>query len=62
MVVEERMCGECRGKDELHVPEDLVHLDVYDPRLQDFVEDGECGKIVLTTLLPVGDRNSTFKL
>jgi coenzyme F390 synthetase len=48
------MCGECRAKSGLHVPEDLVHLDVYDPQLNDFVNDGECGRIVLTTLLPEG--------
>lgn len=46
------MCGECMKKVGLHVPEDLVHLDLYDPLLDDFVEDGECGRIVLTTLLP----------
>ncbi len=40
----------------LHVPEDLVHLDVYDPRLKSFVKDGECGRSVLTTLLPVGGK------
>ncbi|MBC7089560.1 MAG: coenzyme F390 synthetase [Methanobacteriales archaeon] len=56
------MCGECREKDGLHVPEDLVHLDVYDPRLQDFVEDGECGRIVLTTLLPVGEKTGILLL
>jgi coenzyme F390 synthetase len=48
------MCGECTHMTGLHVPEDLVHLDVYDPRLKSFVKDGECGRSVLTTLLPVG--------
>ena len=38
----------------LHVPEDLVHLDVYDPRLKSFVKDKECGRAVRTMLLPVG--------
>jgi len=50
------MCGECTEFSGLHVPEDLVHLDVYDPRLQGFVPDGECGRAVLTTLLPMGGR------
>ncbi|MBE2899906.1 coenzyme F390 synthetase [Methanothermobacter thermautotrophicus] len=56
------MCGECHIKEGLHVPEDLVHLDVYDPNLRDFVDDGECGRIVLTTLLPVGERTGTLLL
>lgn len=51
------MCGECTQVDGLHVPEDLVHLDVYDPRMQSFVRDGECGRGVLTTLLPVGGKS-----
>ncbi len=50
------MCGECTQIAGLHVPEDLVHLDVYDPRMQSFVKDGECGRGVLTTLLPVGGK------
>nr|WP_320162750.1 coenzyme F390 synthetase [uncultured Methanoregula sp.] len=50
------MCGECTQIAGLHVPEDLVHLDVYDPRLQSFVRDGECGRGVLTTLIPVGGK------
>ncbi|MEI7857469.1 MAG: hypothetical protein WCH85_08200 [Methanomicrobiales archaeon] len=50
------MCGECTQLSGLHVPEDLVHLDVYDPRMQSFVNDGECGRGVLTTLLPVGGK------
>jgi coenzyme F390 synthetase len=48
------MCGECTAFSGLHVPEDLVHLDVYDPQMKAFVPDGECGRGVLTTLLPVG--------
>ena len=48
------MCGECDRHTGLHVPEDLVHLDVYDPALQAFVPEGECGRIVLTTLIPPG--------
>ena len=51
------MCGECTKIDGLHVPEDLVHLDVYDPQMQLFVKDGECGRAVLTTLLPVGGKS-----
>jgi coenzyme F390 synthetase len=54
------MCGECTIRHGLHVPEDLVHLDVYDPSLQEFVTDGECGRIVLTTLLPEGGRAGTL--
>ncbi|BAW30713.1 MAG TPA: coenzyme F390 synthetase [Methanothermobacter sp.] len=56
------MCGECVEKAGLHVPEDLVHLDVYDPHLEDFVDDGECGRIVLTTLLPVGKKTGILLL
>lgn len=54
------MCGECARKAGLHVPEDLVHLDLYDPRLNDFVNDGECGRIVLTTLLPPGAKTGNI--
>jgi coenzyme F390 synthetase len=54
------MCGECIIRKGLHVPEDLVHLDVYDPSLQEFVRDGECGRIVLTTLIPEGGRSGTL--
>jgi phenylacetate-coenzyme A ligase PaaK-like adenylate-forming protein len=50
------MCGECTQISGLHVPEDLVHLDVYDPQLKSFVKDGECGRGILTTLLPVGGK------
>jgi coenzyme F390 synthetase len=56
------MCGECVKKVGLHVPEDLVHLDVYDPQLENFVDEGECGRIVLTTLLPVGEKTGTLLL
>jgi len=56
------MCGECYVKAGMHVPEDLVHLDVYNPQLKDFVNDGECGRIVLTTLLPVGQKTGTLLL
>jgi len=56
------MCGECTELDGLHVPEDLVHLDVYDPQMGGFVEDGECGRGVLTTLLPVGGKSGMVLL
>jgi coenzyme F390 synthetase len=56
------MCGECYKKVGLHVPEDLVHLDVYDPKLKNFVDEWECGRIVLTTLLPVGEKTGTLLL
>ena len=56
------MCGECTALSGLHVPEDLVHLDVYDPGMGGFVRDGECGRIVLTTLLPVGGKCGTLLL
>ena len=54
------MCGECTKLAGLHVPEDLVHLDVYDPRLKAFVPDGECGRAVLTTLLQEGSTCGTL--
>ncbi len=54
------MCGECIKKSGLHVPEDLVHLDVYNPQLENFVEDDECGRIVLTTLLPLGGKTGNL--
>ena len=54
------MCGECTQLSGLHVPEDLVHLDVYNSHMQSFVPDGECGRGVLTTLLPVGGKCGTL--
>ena len=56
------MCGECARRAGLHVPEDLVHVDVYDPAMRAFVGDGECGRMVLTTLLPPGGRAGTLLL
>jgi len=56
------MCGECAEFSGLHVSEDMVHLDVYDPGMDKFVKDGECGRIVLTTLLPVGAKCGTLLL
>ncbi|HOJ97889.1 MAG TPA: coenzyme F390 synthetase, partial [Methanospirillum sp.] len=50
------MCGECQAVAGLHVPEDIVHLDIHDPRHQRFLPDGEEGHIVLTTLLKPGER------
>lgn len=54
------MCGECTKLTGLHVPEDLVHLDVYDPQMKAFVKDGECGRAVLTTLLEEGSKAGTL--
>lgn len=54
------MCGECTARNGLHVPEDLVHMDLYDPALRSFVPDGESGRIVLTTLLPKGARSGNL--
>ncbi|WML68266.1 MAG: hypothetical protein METHP_01871 [Methanoregula sp. SKADARSKE-2] len=48
------MCGECTALAGLHVPEDLVHLDIYDPQMREFLPDGRTGRAVLTTLLPEG--------
>jgi len=56
------MCGECTELNGLHVPEDLVHLDVYDPQMEGFVKDGDCGRGVLTTLLPVGGKSGMILL
>ena len=56
------MCGECYKKVGLHVPEDLVHLDVYSPHLDNFVNEGECGRIVLTNLIPEGEKTGTLLL
>jgi coenzyme F390 synthetase len=56
------MCGECTELAGLHVPEDLVHLDIYDPEMKTFVYDGNCGRAVLTTLLPEGSKAGTLLL
>ena len=56
------MCGECTEFAGLHVPEDLVHLDIYDPQMKTFVSDGNCGRAVLTTLLPEGSKAGTLLL
>ncbi len=56
------MCGECSEISGLHVPEDMVHLDVYDPLIENFVPDGECGRVVLSTLLPVGAKAGNLLL
>lgn len=56
------MCGECSVQDGLHVPEDMVHLDLYDPGLEAFVPDGADGRIVLSHLLPVGARSGMVLL
>jgi coenzyme F390 synthetase len=54
------MCGECVAKAGLHVPEDLIHMDLYNPRMDHFVPDGSYGRIILTKLLPVGERCGTL--
>ena len=54
------MCGECTKLSGLHVPEDLVHLDMYDPHTKAFVNDGECGRAVLTTLLEEDTKCGTL--
>ncbi len=54
------MCGECTIRNGLHVPEDLVHVDMYDPKLRGFVPDGKSGRIVLTTLIPEGERSGNL--
>jgi coenzyme F390 synthetase len=56
------MCGECTQLNGLHVPEDIVHLDIYDPGRESFVQDGECGRAILTTLLPVGGKSGMLIL
>ncbi|HOI72089.1 MAG TPA: coenzyme F390 synthetase [Methanobacterium sp.] len=56
------MCGECIQKSGLHVPEDMVHLDLYDPQLENFVDEGECGRIVLTSLLSKEEYTGTLLL
>jgi coenzyme F390 synthetase len=53
------MCGECTEVAGLHVSEDLIHVDIYDAYMKDFVPDGERGKMVLTTLVPKGERAGT---
>ncbi|MBP2132638.1 coenzyme F390 synthetase [Methanomicrobium sp. W14] len=50
------MCGECRERAGLHVAEDLIHMDLYDSSMKNFVDDGKKGKIVLTTLVPKGEK------
>ena len=54
------ICGECTRQAGLHVPEDLVHFDLYDPRMDRFVQDGETGRLVYTTLLEPGKRVGTL--
>ncbi|MFA7071988.1 MAG: coenzyme F390 synthetase, partial [Methanoculleus sp.] len=54
------MCGECVCQAGLHVPEDLVHFDLYDPGMERFVRDGETGRLVYTTLLPPGGKAGTL--
>lgn len=53
------MCGECTAIAGLHVPEDLIHVDIYDTYMRDFARDGERGKMVVTTLVPEGEKAGT---
>lgn len=50
------MCGECGAVAGLHVPEDIVHMDIYNHNRSEFVRDGSEGHIVLTTLLKPGEQ------
>ncbi|MFH0967332.1 MAG: coenzyme F390 synthetase [Methanobacteriota archaeon] len=54
------MCGECSAVAGLHVPEDIAHMDIYDPRQRTYVKDGDPGHIVLTTLLKPGEKSGTL--
>jgi coenzyme F390 synthetase len=54
------ICGECTFQNGLHVPEDLVHLDIYDPVRGKYVNDDECGRLILTTLLNPGEKCGTL--
>ncbi|MGL6298439.1 MAG: coenzyme F390 synthetase [Methanobacteriaceae archaeon] len=62
------MCGECSQQNGLHVPEDLIHLDIYSKDTENspnsrwnndnscFLDEGKEGKIILTTLLSEGEN------
>lgn len=50
------MCGECSERKGLHVAEDLIHMDLYDDSMKNFAKDGNEGRIVLTTLIPKGEK------
>ena len=54
------MCGECHAVSGLHVPEDTVHMDIYDPVRHHYVRDGDPGHIDLTTLLKPGEKCGTL--
>lgn len=54
------ICGECTRRAGLHVPEDHVHFDLYDPGMERFTRDGETGRLVYTTLLPPGGKTGTL--
>jgi coenzyme F390 synthetase len=54
------MCGECNAIAGLHVPEDIAHMDIYDPKKLSYVKDGDPGHIVLTTLLKPGEKTGTL--
>lgn len=50
------MCGECSAEAGLHVPEDIVHMDIFNQKHDGYVREGEEGHIVLTTLLKPGEQ------
>ncbi len=56
------MCGECLATAGLHVPEDIVHMDIYDPVQQRYVPEGGSGHIVLSTLLKPGEKCGSLLL
>ncbi len=47
------MCGKFNEISGLHVPENFVHLDVYDPYIENFVHDGECGIVIIRACLKI---------
>lgn len=56
------MCGECPAGAGLHVPEDIVHMDIYDPVQGRYLPEGTAGQIVLTTLLKPGEKCGSLLL
>lgn len=43
-------------------PEDLVHLDIYDPRLQNFLPDGECGRTHMKIMTPQRESETLMRV
>ncbi len=54
------MCGECQAVNGLHVPEDMVHMDIYDPYKKTYIPEGKPGHIILTTLLEPNETIGTL--